>query len=309
MIVAHGETLQDWVADAIQELWSILHERSDRPREEAGLASWLYLHWYCGSPQERRGALTPQRLVARLRSAHAHTREFEPDWLIEEVRPDLGPGAIVAFREGVRKILTPVDYVVPESPFGPHSIGTPVWVSRRRDVVIEGTWRTWGAGWPANADQAGPLFRVYFSFDMGDMPAVAAAVTGVADDGTWMLKFAVEPQAEGRRDVCVLYARSQDLGHWRPLLASVNRSLQGLQARTTPPFSRPVAPGIAVAEDPVGPESFGEDRCARVAAVLAAGEGFHGVDELADALASAFAQDGLDLRQPDRRAKQRGDKS
>ena len=75
--------------------------------------------------------------------------------------------------------------------------------------------------------------------------------------------------------------------------------MSGLR-RTTPMFTRRLAGGLAVAEDPGDGRSFGQHRCQLVAEgiVRAFAATKVGADEMTTAIAARFAEEGLTVARP-----------
>ncbi len=301
-IFINGEQLAEWVASPIRHLWRMLTQQRDWPHDLDSLSGWLYLHWYTGvTPHDSTSPLA-RRLVARLRAAHADSRRYESDWAVQELRPDLGPGAILAARGPVRKVVSALDYYLPERPFAIPQPGQQVSVTVRQDSVMEGNWRTWNGLWSgADKDR---LARFYWSVPFTGMPRAAFTFTNDLEmELPWMLKMMVDTSLGWRVDSTVLYVRSADVGAWKKPIREVHAKLKDFLGTAVPPLARPLVPGLAAAEDPLTPESFGEDRCHRIAeAVIEWPESLHDPNDFAASIQKTFRAGGLDLRQPDRRA-------
>ncbi|MBL8938255.1 MAG: hypothetical protein JNM69_27065 [Archangium sp.] len=107
-------------------------------------------------------------------------------------------------------------------------------------------------------------------------------------------KIANDPDAFGRRDTMLLYVDPRGIV---PVLRVVLRHRKGLRPHT-PPFVLQVAPGLGVAESPLGShESFGAQRCRLVAEGLLAWVHRPSLS-VVSAVASRFSAEGLDLTQP-----------
>lgn len=301
-IYIEGEQLAEWIAEPLHELWQTLSQQADWPRDIDGLSNWLYMNWYSGHVASDWTAPLPKRLVARIRTAHAASSVYETDWTVEELRPDLGLGAMVVARGQVRKVVSNRDYYALERPFAMPQPGQTVGVTARQDTVIDGSWRTWNGRW-GDMGQDG-LARFYWSVPFSSMPMVASTFTrNLTVDLPWMLKMVVETSRGSRLDSTVLYVQFAEVGTWRQIVSELYSHVKDLLGAKTPPLTRPLAPGLAVAEDPGTSGSFGEDRCRQIAAVVAANpESLADLGEFARSIHEAFRLVGLDLRQPDRRA-------
>lgn len=99
-----------------------------------------------------------------------------------------------------------------------------------------------------------------------------------------------------RADAGVLYLARSDFDRARPVIARVYREIRALLHPAVPLFTRPLAPGLGLAEDPGGGLSFGQSRC-RIAAeglVRAHAEGAQLPAARAERMAAAFRERGLD---------------
>lgn len=107
-------------------------------------------------------------------------------------------------------------------------------------------------------------------------------------------KIANDPDSFGRRDTMLLYVDPRGIV---PVLRVVLRHRRGLRSET-PPFVWKLAPGLGVAESPLGSaESFGAQRCRLVAEGLIAWLKRPSLTAFS-AVASRFSSEGLDLTQP-----------
>ena len=154
------------------------------------------------------------------------------------------------------------------------------------------------AGAPAGDDRVGLYWNV----------AAAGAVTLVARltyalNGAG-LPFSFElldnPARYGRGDAAVLTIARGDFAAVVMLARPLLRPLGGQLGDAAPAFTKPLARGLAVAEQPAGGERFGEQRCRLLAeAIVAAGEaGARTVDARAAAVRARFAAADVRLDAP-----------
>lgn len=122
------------------------------------------------------------------------------------------------------------------------------------------------APWPLRA----PLFRVYFNLTAEGAPRLVRWATGQLNAAglPFRLKVADHPGAFERCDSGVLYVARRDRRALFAQLPRISRALAPYLEPATPVFTRAIAPGIAVAEDPLTGESFGENRCRVLAEAL-----------------------------------------
>ncbi len=141
-----------------------------------------------------------------------------------------------------------------------------------------------------------PHLKVYLNVTPAHAPRVLHALlhdrslAKVRFDG----KIANDPDSFGRRDTMLLYVDPRAIV---PVLRVLLRYRRGLR-RETPPFVWKVAPGLGVAESPLGSdESFGAQRCRLVAEGLVTWLKRPSLTAWG-AVASRFSTEGLDPSQP-----------
>jgi hypothetical protein len=108
------------------------------------------------------------------------------------------------------------------------------------------------------------------------------------------------PAAYFRADAGVLYLARDDFDRTKTLLPELHRVLSRHLRPTTPMFTKRLARGLAVAEDPSDGRSFGQHRCELVAdgLVRAFESGHTSATARTGAVAERFAEEGLDVTRP-----------
>jgi hypothetical protein len=115
------------------------------------------------------------------------------------------------------------------------------------------------------------------------------------------LKVLDHAAAFRRCDTAVLYLTTGDFRRGREPLRTIASAVGPWLRDAAPAFTKPLAPGVAVAEHDRGlGASFGTTRCGLVAeGVVGAHErGATSISERLDAIADRFADAGLDLDAP-----------
>lgn len=253
-------------------------------------AEALYAHWYTRPQQPSevpRGC--PPDLVEMLRAAHAGFRSWEDGWRVESVGPR--GQAILRRGAGVR-LLERSDY----SPIARRGLlprpGDEVSVTSRRDRVDpdDGWWRTGGRSWSWVAAPAG-LVRLYFNHELAGLPGLVAELTSLLADEPepWLLKCATDPALHARTDATVAYLTADTLERREVEVLEIARAAGDHARAGGPPLTMPVAPGLAVAFDPGGDESFGAHRCRLIAEAKGG---------TVKAVLARFASDGVDPARP-----------
>jgi hypothetical protein len=133
-------------------------------------------------------------------------------------------------------------------------------LDRLDHVGPDGWWRTWNAAW-AQA-RRGPLTRVLLSPRPDRLAQFVAQLTGALQRWSqpWLLACPTTPARLARAGSTVLF-----LPGAAPMPAAALNSIGATLRVGSPPLCRPLAPGVAVAQDPDTGMSFGEHRCHLVA--------------------------------------------
>jgi hypothetical protein len=142
-----------------------------------------------------------------------------------------------------------------------------------------------------------PTLRCYLNLIPDAAPAVFAAVVRrlEAEGIPYAGKLLDNPANFGRPDAAVFYATRADAS---ALVSSVRGAYDAdAFGATVPAFTREVAPGIAVADDPGDGMSFGFHRCGLIAAGIAAA-GAGDPHARLGAIIDAFLRAGIDPARP-----------
>jgi HopA1 effector protein family len=147
-----------------------------------------------------------------------------------------------------------------------------------------------------------PEVRVYFNvMATGAEPLVAVSTRLLSEARIpFELKVVDHPIGFSRCDTAVLYLDGDGFQAARESLTVAASSCASQLRADLPPFTKPLAPGVAVAEHGVGAGSFGSSRCRLLAAgILAAHErGLTCLDDRLEVVAEEFASSGVDLDAP-----------
>ena len=282
---------------ALERARTLLRELRESPGESCGnaeaLAQLLYTRWYHTTSNGTR--TFPD--VAAYRAAFARGAGFEPGWHVAALRPDVGPGAIVAERPGEQRLIHATEY----APADPRRLrvvpGDAVVLSARIDELNGGFWHLWSPQW-----RKGPpkhLVRVYFQVAVGHETAFVTRLCAEAPlTDRWNMKILAGAHPAGRIDAAVVYV-DRDEGVRAPWLAPLIAAVTPWLDEGAPAFTARIAPGVAWAEDPGGGVSFGEHRCGVLArAAFEEPAALQSARAWRRAAASSFAREGLDLARP-----------
>lgn len=219
-------------------------------------------------------------LVEQLEAANTTKPRSEAGWILAESWAD---GSVVATRGGRTRRFGPGQFL-PMNGAYPAPPGTPLAVQLPAGSATRqaGFYYCFGEGFRDVHDQA-PMVRLYWNVSEAGAVAFVAGVTGALNryEIPFELKVTTDSAQFARRDNAVLYL-SQDLFHaaWLALAPVVSRLGNALDPGV-PLFTKELAPGVGLAEDPGGGDSFGSARSRLVAGALAdarAGETFSWTD-------------------------------
>ena len=116
-----------------------------------------------------------------------------------------------------------------------------------------------------------PVVRLYWNLAPdGALPFVATATRALNERSLpARLKVVNDPRRYDRCDAGVLYVRRDDFGAVRDVLGEMLDAAAPWLGARTPALTKPLAPGLGLAEDPGRGESFGLTRCEQIAEGLA----------------------------------------
>lgn len=151
---------------------------------------------------------------------------------------------------------------------------------------------------PLVATKAQALIRVYWNVDaIGAERLIAAVTNGLNRTNTpFQLKVLDDPRKYGRCDSAVLYLAKESYAEFRARHAEdIFATLRGHVTNAIPAFTKRVAPGVGIAEDPTGLGSFGQHRMGLIAnaIVTSIGQDFT-LQKTIEIVSSHFRLSGVD---------------
>lgn len=143
-----------------------------------------------------------------------------------------------------------------------------------------------------------PVVRLYFNLrPSGGIAFVHAASRALAEaQVAARLRVVDHPVGFERCDAGVLFLAADDVSRWAPVTAALHDRLARHLDPRVPALTRALAPGLGLAEDPPGEESFGRRRSRVIAEGIVATTGGGVARE--DAIRAALAADGVDPHHP-----------
>jgi HopA1 effector protein family len=267
-----------------------------KPDVDGALCRWLYREWWSGFDMSPTSTLPSPSDIAALETARRSVMPSRPDWLVLAASDDM----LVAgqLRTG-EQITARADAVVGSSrPGMPHRPGDLVTLLAGSSSLepSQGWW--WATTGKRQAVGNVPLDRWYVH--AAGLDAALAAVPLLLGllirlDGDTSLKCPTNQALYARRDALVVYLPRTASPSAEAALPAIAELLAPLLEPEIPPLTRPMLPGLATAQNPSGVMSYGQLRCAQLAAVAA-----HTEADCSDhRLAMRLAEVGIDINHPE----------
>jgi HopA1 effector protein family len=234
------------------------------------LQQTLYQHCYCQRFSGRLPDAPPSsppdaRLLETLRAANQGRERWDVGWQIEHV---LQSGQIVARKGSCRRSVWPGEFVSHGGPGVAPQPGAAISVRAAVDSTTyqPGFYFVFGDTLSDDQDNYG-ILRLYWNAREPGAAALVREISATLNEYLVPFRFKILSHSGffHRADAAVLYVNKR---YWRVVVevlrAPYERLGDGL-APQTPLFTKELAPGLGLAEDPGGAESFGMHRCRLVA--------------------------------------------
>lgn len=226
----------------------------------------LYQHGYCRPfdgrrrPEPPSAAPDPSFLQA-LEQANSGTDRVESDWIVRSVEPS---GRLLAEKNGKVRSLQPGEYST--TGWGAPPPGSPVEVRLKKGSLDlqPGFYVVFSDALASPQDGALGALRLYFNVRASGAPALVRAVTEHLNRFQVPFSFKTltpESYYESRSDAAVLFLHRRFFAIAAHLALDLEARLNGELEAPVPLFTRAVAPGVGLAEDPGSGDSFGLSRC------------------------------------------------
>jgi HopA1 effector protein family len=146
------------------------------------------------------------------------------------------------------------------------------------------------------------LVRLYWNLTASGAPVFMRGATRTLNDAGlfFRLKVLNDPRGYNRCDAAVVYFRKSQYSAIMDCLSHLYPQVASYLKPRTPVFTKPVAPGLGVAEDPGVNESFGQHRC-RVLAdgmIRAYEQGAKELGKRLEIVTECYMSSGICLNEP-----------
>ena len=295
-LVFHSGTGYSWFGQASVRLPRPVR-RSLTPRLERDvllfrLQSQLYRDFYClGSPmparQEPPLVQGMSSLIRQFSAANAGRGLLEEGWQVRTVTD----GTVVACKAGLELWVRPEDCSAEGGLKFPKELlsTSPGFYTALSDRSLA-------------AHGTKDLVRFYWNLTPEGAVRFLKRTTRVLNDAglPFTIKAVNDPARFHRCDAVVLYIRRADYEQVSAILQRVYPRLTIHLKKGEPAFTKPLAPGVGLAEDPGGGESFGVHRCRILAEGLirAHEQRRTSMPERLDVVKRCFEERGVDLDHP-----------
>lgn len=239
-------------------------------------------------------------LIELLSQANTSRERWDANWVISQTPLS---GQVLATKHGIVRTLWPGEFITHDGPGTPPRIGSAITIFSAREsrTVQPGFYFAFGE---TSAEYFDPYETIRFYWNVREAGAadLVGAITRRLNRFLTPFRFKICNRRIlfSRLDSAVLYVSKRHYRIVAESLVDVYRSLHSHLETDTPIFTRPLAPGLAFAEDPGNGESFGMFCCRLVAESIWSIylQGKQDPAERLDAIQSQFQDAGIDFAQP-----------
>jgi len=241
--------------------------------------------------------LSARELIAALSAANCGRGTWEPGWVIQGAADE---GRVPVRKEGLTLWVTPEQFRSPGGSLRPgHRCR--VRIGKELRELMLGFYLVIGDGDERDErDDDDVMTRFYFHVRPSGAVPFVAGLTGALNQlhVPFRAKVVNHPALYPRADAGVLYLGKRHYPRVAAALPALYDRLAPHLEPSVPMFTRPLAPGLGLAEDPATEESFGQHRCRLITDALwrAYGAGRHGTGERLAAVCQSLEALGLDPR-------------
>ena len=267
----------------------------------------LHLYQYCyvrrfdGELQPQQSVdIQPDNLLQSLSEANTSRDQWDSGWQIHRLLPS---GQILAHKHGLIRLLWAGEFINTEGPGMSPKEGAniTIFVPRESRTIQPGFYFAFGEAVTDQQDDYSVL-RFYWHIDGANVAKLVRLITQSLNrfQVPYRLKCPNNLALYQRIDATVLYISRRFYRITAELLKDVHREIQISLKPETPLFTKRIAHGLAVAEDPGNGESFGMHRCRIVAEAIwqVYTQGSQTEQARLEEVASKFASYGLSVNQP-----------
>lgn len=307
-VVLYSPTSYSWFGKRLPQLSPklkrLLTPKTARNYLLFNLQVQLYSDFYCRgfalpSSQAAAGLPAPGRspFVEELSAMNCGTGYWEDGWEVHGFKD----GEVIVHRRGLELWVRPKDSLLPRG----DSIATGQRLSLRfpkESLVISPGFYMAHGNEELTADRSQVIVRFYWNLTaVGAVRFMKQATLMLNRDRIpFHLKVLNDEHGYSRCDAVVLYVRKSDYGAVARILGEIHPDISVHLKQGTPVFTKSLAPGVGLAEDPGQDIGFGEHRCLVLAdgIIRAYEQGKKCLDERFEVVAERFVEANIDLEKP-----------
>lgn len=207
--------------------------------------------------------------VSALSAANNGRGSWEPGWRVGEV--DEEDGRVAVTKDAITFWVDPSTGIRTATGRAAPGDWCRVLVAKELRNLMPGFYFAIGDGDQADTrDRPEPLVRFYWNLTAaGAAPYMAAATQTLnATSVPFRTKVLTDPASYVRADGGVLYLERRFFHRVRAALLQIHAAVAQYLRPEVPMFTKALAPGLGLAEDPGGGMSFGQSRCRAIASGL-----------------------------------------
>ncbi len=268
------------------------------------LQSQLYTDFYCpgqATPTARETAIDPMTgmtpLVEALSTANAGNGYWDDDWEVRMTEDD----KVVVCRGGLELWVCPEDCLVTQSDRIVPGVRLSLRFPKELLSMSPGFYMALSDK-ALTGEDSQSLVRFYWNLSAEGTVCFMRDATTMLNQAAlpFKLKILNDPKLFTRCDTVVLYTRGSDYNSISEILATIYPVVAPNLRQRTPVFTKRLASGLGLAEDPGQQESFGEYRCRMLAEgmIRAYEQGKKSLEERMQVVEECFAEAGISLEKP-----------
>ncbi len=235
-----------------------------------------------------------------LSAANAGRERWDAGWQVVQNYPT---GQVLARKGTIDRLFWPGDFVTHDAPGMPPRVGGTLSVFLRREstTIQPGFYFAFGESAVDPLDDEN-LVRFYWNVTAKSAPLLTRLLTAELNRFAVPFRFKTLTTSAHyyRYDSAVLFVNRRHYRITAELMVSVYTTICGGLGPETPLFTKVLAPGLGLAEDPGGGESFGMSRCRMLAEGLwaAHGLGLNSLESRVRAVISHLAEQQVTPERP-----------
>jgi hypothetical protein len=264
---------------------------------QSKLYSDFYIRGIASSAVWNDGVTGASSFVEALSAANMGKGSCESGWEVQEAVAD----RVVVRRSGLTLWVRPEDCLVPDG--GSLNVGVKLRLRLPKELlsVSPGFYVVLGDR-GSSSDAVPPLVRLYWNLTAEGAETFVRAATRLLNEAHLFFKLKVlsDPASYTRCDAAVVYAHKDDHSAVCNILGRMYPKVAPHLKPSTPIFTKKLAPGVGLAEDPAQAESFGQHRCRLLAEgmIRAYERRASSIDDRLEIVTDCYAASGIKLSQP-----------